>query len=178
MSKYRLINLQTKEEHLCDKVTIDGFDYYLSDEHVKENDGFIGYRLSDNKPYIGIASHIKESKKQKGKIIACNNPNIDIPKVVVAAVRLAEEHCERWGFERILGSGSSTLAHDSFVFGYNKSQETHPFSEEDMIEFLDWVIFYYPNQWKSVRSNNKGFYTTKELLQFWKEQRPKIVYYE
>lgn len=30
--KYKLINKTTSEEHLCDKVTIDGFDYYLSDE--------------------------------------------------------------------------------------------------------------------------------------------------
>lgn len=32
MNKYKLINLNTKEEQLCDKVTIDGFEYYLSDE--------------------------------------------------------------------------------------------------------------------------------------------------
>lgn len=29
---YKLINIKTKEEHLCDKVTIKGFDYYVSDE--------------------------------------------------------------------------------------------------------------------------------------------------
>lgn len=27
--KYKLINNQTKKETLCDKVTIDGFDYYV-----------------------------------------------------------------------------------------------------------------------------------------------------
>jgi len=32
--KYRLINKQTGEEHLCDKVTIDGFDYYVSDDKI------------------------------------------------------------------------------------------------------------------------------------------------
>lgn len=32
MKKYKLINNQTKEEYLCDKVTIDGFDYYVSDK--------------------------------------------------------------------------------------------------------------------------------------------------
>ena len=30
--KYKLISKTTGEEHLCDKVTIDGFDYYVSDE--------------------------------------------------------------------------------------------------------------------------------------------------
>lgn len=28
--KYKLINTKTKEEHLCDKVTIGGFEYYIS----------------------------------------------------------------------------------------------------------------------------------------------------
>jgi len=32
--KYKLINKQTGEEHLCNKVTIDGFNYYVSDEKV------------------------------------------------------------------------------------------------------------------------------------------------
>lgn len=30
--KSKLINTQTKEEHLCEKVTIDGFEYYVSDD--------------------------------------------------------------------------------------------------------------------------------------------------
>jgi len=32
--KYKLINLKTKKEHLCDKVTIDGFDYYVNGEEI------------------------------------------------------------------------------------------------------------------------------------------------
>ena len=34
MKTYKLINIKIKEEHLCDKVTIDGFDYY---EKLKKN---------------------------------------------------------------------------------------------------------------------------------------------
>lgn len=32
--KYKLINSVTKIETICDKVTIDGFDYYVSDVKV------------------------------------------------------------------------------------------------------------------------------------------------
>lgn len=32
--KYKLINKTTGEEHLCDKVIIEGFDYYVSDEKI------------------------------------------------------------------------------------------------------------------------------------------------
>lgn len=34
MNKYKLINLNTKEEHFCDKITIDGFNYYVSDDKI------------------------------------------------------------------------------------------------------------------------------------------------
>lgn len=48
------------------------------------------------------------------------------------------------------------------------------FSEEDMIEFGDWMrnnpyVWNYPDKLNDKR-------TTKELLQLWKEQKPKIVY--
>ena len=42
MKKYKLINTTTKEEHLCDKVTIDGFDYYVSDEKYAVGENCIG----------------------------------------------------------------------------------------------------------------------------------------
>lgn len=32
MKQYKLINNKTKKEHVCSKITIDGFDYYVSDE--------------------------------------------------------------------------------------------------------------------------------------------------
>ncbi len=30
--KYKLINKTTQEEHLCSKVVIDGFDYYMKEK--------------------------------------------------------------------------------------------------------------------------------------------------
>jgi len=52
--KYKLINAQTKEEHLCDKVTIDGFDYYVSDNpkaddyclNLKKQKNFLKYQIT------------------------------------------------------------------------------------------------------------------------------------
>lgn len=47
------------------------------------------------------------------------------------------------------------------------------FSEEDMIEFYKWVT-----EKHSVDITGKySKMSTKKLLQLWKEQRPKIVYY-
>lgn len=50
---------------------------------------------------------------------------------------------------------------ESFIQGYNKSQETHPFSKEDMIEFALEV----------ATAPNTPYKTVNELFQIWKEQQ-------
>lgn len=61
----------------------------------------------------------------------------------------------------------------------NKFQETHFFSEEDMCEFAEWCkqshYHYYFNgeKWYWGNSRTQQYYTTKELLQIWKEQKLK-----
>lgn len=182
MKKYKLINTKTNETHLCDKVTIDGFEYYVSDEQLEIND--YCYRLTTNQLYI-ISEHawsgsnnilLSYAKKYCKKVIATNNPNTDIPKVV--------DEVDNIGYKWFVTANKKDTIFDLgwlniFKGGYNKSQETHPFSEQDMIEFVEWVIFNYPNQWKSVRTlNTKGFYSTKELFQLWEEQRTKIIHYD
>lgn len=196
MNKYKLINTKTKEEHLCDKVTIDGFEYYVSDEerlkddYVYENNLNQEYKISkvfkrnDELGFFRFRNIWIPFSKQNNarKVIATNNPNIDIPKVVDEVNRLAYEHCDS-----VIPKDVTRSLHYSFKCGYNKSQETHPFSTEDMIEFNEWcdtseeaAIFWRRNRvdpdmsgnhWKKIRENRK------KLLQFWKEQQPKIVYY-
>lgn len=176
--KNKLIDYKTGEETLCDKVTIDGYDYYVSDAPIKES----RYHLNKHTNKIEKTSKNAEINWESNmfynngntflrdnykKVICCNNPNIDdVPKVVNEVEILAYEH----DVETFL---SSDFDYDSFKAGYNKSQETHPFSEEDMIEFVDFVE-------KSMYDNEgyTQFKANKELLQLWKEQQPKTLYYE
>lgn len=177
--KYRLINSKTKEEHLCDKVIIDGFDYYVSDGDRIVGDCYIGKGFNGKNLFQWSSSQENQYPNQKGKVIATNNPNIDIPKVVDEAENL---------FWKIINSETPQSTDElllqatkyGFKFGYNKSQETHPYSDEDMIEFGWWCLR------QDITSRGEGKYvtnkgqivTTKELLQIWKEQQSKIVYYE
>lgn len=167
--KYKLINKQTGEETLCDKVTIDGFDYYVSDELPKLNDvvitavGNIHYIKDGSKDFIEYVSKLGK------KVIATNNPNIDIPKVV-------DELMYKWNLGLEVAEKSKTknksAMRNGFVKGYNKSQETHPFSEEDILEFAH---FYFREEFNSTMQDCKS---SEEILQLWKEQQPKIIYYE
>ena len=156
--KYKLINAKTNEETLCDKVTIDGFDYYVSDEEPTLSDTLnTCYYIFNNTLYKREYSHHKGCKK----LIATNNPSIDIPKVIDEVGGLAKKSFGNW----------RTIKQEiGFKVGYNKSQETHPFSEKDMIEFHKWAF-------QQVRIKESDL-TTKELLQLWKQQQPKTLYYE
>lgn len=93
--KYKLINKTTLEEHLCDKVVIDGWDYYVSDEIIKVGDYYIAWetisniesnyiiqKANDSEP-LGMYSWADNYKK----VIATNNLDIDIPQILEAAVR-------------------------------------------------------------------------------------------
>ena len=160
---YKLINTKNKEEHLCDKVTIDGFDYYVNKTFLRIND--FGYWEDAN--IIAQINNIIAISPETKKVIATNNPNIDVPKVVNKVEKLAKE---QWGNVHrtgILG----------FIEGYNKSQETHPYSEE----FFDWIdkeeIPREDGKWIKYFNGKDNYLTTKELLQLWKEQQPKTIYY-
>lgn len=174
---YKLFNNKTKEETLSDKVTIDGFDYYVSDKKPKENDWcikeqqYLGKSLNRAISYSDLNSTTAIWKK----IIATNNPNIDIPQIL-------EEPNEDLIHQLAADLGYRMLPDDleeGIKAGYKKHQETHSFSEEDMIEFGNWLqdikssIAY--NDDTCSRLYKKS---TKELFQVWKEQHPKIVYYE
>lgn len=179
--KCLLINKQTGEQTLCDKVTIDGFDYYASKVEVRLNDpitnGYAVWLWKDDCSLLGIK-----------KVIATNNPDIDIPQVVDEVEKLAREFAAK-PINPInpIGSITCLLSQNGFEKGYNKSQETHPFSEEDLIEFNEWCetsaeanLFWRRNRIEldmSGKHHEIIKQKRKELLQLWKEQKPKKVYY-
>lgn len=164
--KYKLINYVTKTETFCGKVTIDGFDYYVSDENP------VGDSYVFDLDRIKFICSDDESTTTDKKVIATNNPNIDCPKVVDEVEKLAKKYTEET---------ESLRMKRVWKAGYNKSQETHPNSDEDMIEFAEWIadskLHGYSKQLYEAMIRHKVS-TTKELLQLWKEQRTKIVYYE
>ena len=183
--KYLLKQNKENKGILCDKITIDGFDYYVSDEAPKYKDYYTCY-VTKNLMWQTIAQRLNPSEdyniyKNYKKVIATNNPNIDIPKVINEAERLSKLHQKGnydWQEEK----------RKSFIIGYNKSQKIHPFSENDMIEFAEFKnknykyhndFYVKKDDYYSVAELNLvKHYATKELLQLWKEQKPKIVYYE
>lgn len=169
--KYKLVNHNTKEETICDKVTVDKFDYYVSDEQATE--GFYGYINFQGGDIKKIGKYFGDDWK---KVIVTNNPNIDIPKV------LPINHCE---CNLTLYPDQKEICKDICD---NKYQETYTFTEQDMINFVEWyetsqeVYEFWRKNRVGIDMNNSHIVKIKEnirkLLQIWKDQQPKIVYYE
>ena len=179
--EYKLIN-KTGETRLCNKVTIDGFDYYVGDEiQLGANNVWVATKSRVFKFEINMAV-VKSNMPRI--VIATNNPNIDCPKVIGEVNEIKKN---LYFYKQVMnpyetGGQSYTVYEKGFIEGYNKSQETHPFSEEDMIEFSEWCAnshyhYYFDGEkWSWGNSHKQHYCSTRELLQLWKEQKPKTIY--
>jgi hypothetical protein len=169
MKEYKLINRKTGEETICTRVAIDRFDYYILglpkyDEWVLELDTFNIGRVT----YLneGLCRTIQFEKLiyKCRQVIATNNPSIDIPRVIDETFTKSFEY-----FVSRDKCDSDSMIH--FSKGYNTHAETHTLNDDEVIEFSDYVGFYYANVHNPV-------VPTKELLQLFKEQLTKTIYYE
>jgi hypothetical protein len=187
MNKYKLINKTTGEEHICEKVVVDGRAYYVSDDKVQVGDIVIEIYVDATIGLEQIDTLNDIDLLLQKKVIATNNPSIDIPKVVDEVDIIGETACEianvslNWYKDKNNKDRDySIIWHvDGIIEGYNKSQETHPNSDSDTAEFAEWLTL----NTNSTSIHGEYIYknvrrVTKELIQIWKEQRPKILYYE
>ena len=194
--EYKLIN-KIGETYLCNKVTIDGFDYYVSDEAIEEGWKGIAYKKDVTGEIFKHFYTTNEWYNDAKKVIATNNPNIDCPKVVVddeLTIHTNNHFKDYWkkedGSEMKRYEISSSMMTNmlcevsAFMSGYNKAKETYSNYDEDMTEFAEWInknkfLQYADKLWSSSLIEYSGcLYSTKELLQLWKSQKPKTIWYE
>ena len=193
--KYKLIHNKTKEETICDMVSVDERDYYVSVEKVvggtfqslklnfpklspSELDFYV-YDKKDNKIYKANYESNYFILDRHFLLIATNNTYIDVPKVVDEVERLAE----KFVVDKLKKSSQAVGVLIGFIEGYNKHKETHPYSAEDMIEFTKWCSL---EGWKCIdyadylwdKDDKANWKTTAQLLQIWEEQKIKTIYYE
>jgi len=180
--KYKLINRKTGEKHICSKETVNGFDFYIGgvikDIHELNVWDTTVSTFHPFLKFIGTSKYAIESFERGEflKVIATNDPSKEIPQIV-------DEIDTHISFMR--DSKVDEVNISIWVKGYNHSQYSHPYSDDDMIEFLDWLSM---DGYPCIENQNKGLwvfhpqdcknYTTKELLQLWKEQKPKTIYYD
>lgn len=152
MSKYKLVNRKTNERHLCDKVTVDGFDYYVSDEIIKDLD----YMYTPFKNYVVKYEKIEGCILPNGwlKVIATTNPSIYVPKVV-------DDSYQKLDYNEYM---------NLCVKSYNKAKEHYKFTEEDMKQFSKFVV---DIVWISGLEKSLD-----ELFDVWLKDKKETIYFE
>lgn len=186
---YKLINNATKEETICSLVTIDDFDYYINGENLKENEicPYIMCWLNGTYELFNSNNSISESKRLSGlakKVIATNNPNIDTPKVI----NEVENISYNWLYDNAENTEIKyplVPMEYGFQNGYVKAKETYQYTEENLISFAAFCSDNHTLDdsdksnicWQPIFKDGQK-QTTQELLSIWKEQQPKILYYE
>jgi hypothetical protein len=169
---YKLINRVTGQETICTKVVVDGFEYYVSDTVIKDVIPFYGrWQIEKGNILNQFPTYLTDLSECK-LVIATNNPSIDVPKVVDEVLNFADDIHQKMDYDKGRWYGR--------IEGYNKSQETHPYSEEDVLDFAIWLNDTDKSfqQSKHIDFTKPDIDVAKQLLEIWKEQKTKTIYYE
>lgn len=184
MVKYKLINSVSKIETICDKITLDRFDYYVISEEIDQPTYIVSDKTIElvKDEFDFINSGIKDGFY--AKVIATNNPNIDIPQIINEGEKLAEQFV----INKLKKSSQAPGILVGYIEGYNKAKENYKYTKEDMLNFYDWcdISEEAGRFWRNNRvspqmggGHNKILNEKrKELFKIWKEQQPKTLYYE
>jgi hypothetical protein len=70
------------------------------------------------------------------------------------------------------GKGINGVSKERWKIIYNKAKEVYKFTEEDICEFVEWMNLHYRALEHTI--SFKGVKGTKELINLWKEQQPKL----
>lgn len=166
--KYLLINQETKEETLCNKVVIEGYEYYTEDGSVVKPINFSKWQYQ--KPNILFKGMDNMQNGEVYEIIATNNPSIDIHKVIDEVEEIANCVYPIDAKYKETYKTDYTVFNICFKEGYAKHEETNPYSVNDMIEFGKFCN-------NDAHSVNR-IYSFTELFDIWEQQRTKTIYFK
>lgn len=185
---YKLINLDTKVETICEKVVVDGFDYYVIEFEIKKGQYQWFHKNESKKPII-IAENDLSNDGYRKLVIATNNSSLtDVPQIVDEVELLAKDMLSLKQIGHNYLPLTKQLYADGIIEGYNKRAETHKWTDEDMVEFQIWSNssqeadkFWRNNKmYPQMDGSDNLFYKnkTQELLQIFKDQQTKVLYYK
>jgi hypothetical protein len=194
MKRYRLINKKNKDQHLCEKVRVYGFDYYIA--HIETPvDGKQYFNVWDDRvwtykekpcpmPYWGNLTTLREIIATTDTILP-DLPEIDtVDQNQCDAIELAEKFVK--GHPDYAAEGFSEYQNgllNGFIEGYMAHNKTNPFTKEDLIAFHRWVR---RSQWQDYNDLIPNTFinkyderkTTVEIIELWtKESRIETIYF-
>lgn len=181
--KYLLVNKKTKEEHLCSKVTLNRFDYYLDDTDIQRPCSPINVCMAH------VSKICDKCGKYKGlKVIATDDSNIELPQIINEDLSISDLALKSIGIIQDKVPLREDFITDvqwgfmnGFINGYEQSQESHPYTLQDMVDFAKWIADFkkhgYVKQLYEACIINKAT-LVEDLVGIWEKQKIKTIYYE
>jgi len=184
--KYKVKNITSGEEVLCEKVVVDGFDYYIDKTKPIEVDKYYFSNQAPRKcikviagkyPYIYLndnGEEVGDSIHWKGVIVATTNKSLDLLMVVDELKVFAEAYSRKTngiGYDDEHPNYGDTLGEcsiDDFTNGYLKAKETYSFAKEDMVELIQSLKDYTHESHNILGHDERE---SEEFFELWKEQR-------
>ncbi len=165
MDKFNLINKNTKEETICEKRSIGGVDYYVCDTY-KVGELVLGKRRSSGQYECGLLSNREE------KYVVPSSGDGFYTNHVKGIIATNDIGC----FCNNINDGLRI----GFTIDKNH-QEFNSYSEDNMFEFVKWVgdnNYYLKHQVNDMWYDDEYYIgSTKDILEMWKRQQVKIIYY-
>lgn len=121
---YKLTNLTDNTTTICEKVTIEGFDYYVNDTNA------VGEVCGLSKHNVVIRILNGYSATLYRKIIATTNPSLPIPQVV------DEAEFFKMNWEKLMTFGYVKIQHPANI------EQTHKWTDEDMCDLIQQLKDY------------------------------------
>jgi hypothetical protein len=179
---YLAINLETKEEFLCEKIEIKGFDNY----YKIKNDGFGWFYCCRRKSYFHDEGFEVHCCNGDINILCTSNPSLDIPKVFDEVEEMAETLSKKYSVYET----AQDDVYNGFILGYKKAKEEFKWTDKDMLDFLDW--FENSEHTRVYDENDVISYVIKnvfiegnfekinqnQLLELWQSQQPIKIYFK
>ena len=181
--QYKLINTTTKEEFICEKVVVDGYEYYVNDSEIIKDEFYISletnYATEPKERYVLYCLGVGLNGENPKKVIATTNPSLDIPQIIDEFEELKKEYFKSWSF----GETNPNHFYNVLRDAYKKAKEQYQYTKQDMIEFAEWKDKLSPSQKVSVWSKNgesKGLFNmdNEQLLEKFENTRPKTIYFK
>lgn len=156
--KYKVKNTVTGEETICEKVVLDGYDFYYTKEFPKNGD--YGLTKLNTITKIGYAFEFGLYKK----VIATTNKSLDLPMVIDEVKNIVEE------LMTIKTNQNNRIDLNAFangvIHGWLRAKEAYSFTKEDLINFKQ--------QAPLILEQLNGA-SDSELFDIWQEQRTKTI---
>lgn len=178
---YNLINRKNPNESgiICKKITIDNYDYYIS-EHIQPSiDGELyhcsekgkgidtGYGIPEQVLTISKYSNNRNLCENCKKVIATNNFGMEIPQV-------SENVCVAYEYYI---SNKNVEVSDSYHFnnGFTEARKLNEFNKYDIINLIE-SLKDYTHESNSILGHDER--TAEDIFEIWNTNRIKTVYYD